>query len=166
MPSGANAEGGATFNRADSLLGTTPIPIPTSAGVNFSYLKAFCLAVTATSTTTINNRTVRISAGMPTGLGLHWKTVAQASWGASLDQTSATKSPADTTGSNNAATAPAGYTAVTTSGVQWDNTSQASSSTGIGSVPLLATLLAVDASFVGGGGSSSLGTLVLGYDEA
>ena len=166
LPAGANAETGITFNRADSQTGTTPVPIPVSAGVNFSFLKALALAVTATSTTTITNRTVRLSGAVATGLGIHWKTVVQASWGASLDQTSASKAPADTTGTNNAGTAPSGYTATTTSAVQFDNTSQATSSTGIGSCPLLAMLLAVDNTYAGGPGSAALGNLVLGYDEA
>ena len=166
LPAGANAETGITFNRADSQSGSTPVPIPVSAGVNFSYLKALALAVTATSTTTITNRTVRLSAGLATGLGMHWKTVTQANWGAQLDQTSATKAPTDTTGTNNAGTAPATYTATTTSAVQFDNTSQATSSTGIGSTLLLAMLLAVDATYGGGPGSASLGNIILGYDEA
>ena len=166
LPAGANAETGITFNRVDTQTGTTPVPIPVTAGVNFSYLKALALAVTATSTTTISNRTVRVSGSLSAGLGLHWKTVTQANWGASLDQTSASKAPADTTGANNAGTAPSGYTATTTSAVQFDNTSQATTATGIGTVPLLATLLAVDATYAGGPGSASLGNLVLAYDEA
>lgn len=169
LPAGANAETGITFNRIDTQTGTTPVPIPVSAGVNFSYLKALCLAVTATSTTTINNRTIRLSGSIASGLGIHWKTVTQANYGSQLDQTSATKAPTDTTGTNNAGTAPSGYTAATTSAVAWEassGTSQSTSSTGIGTVPLLATLLAVDATYAGGPGSASLGNIVLGYDEA
>jgi hypothetical protein len=142
------------------------VPIPTSAGVNFSYLKALNLAVTSTSTTTISNRTIRLSAGLSAGLGLHWKAVTQANYGSQIDQTSATKAPADTTGTNNAATAPSGYAATTTSAVQWDNTSQSTAATGIGTVSLVATLLAVDNSYGGGPGSAALGNIILGYDEA
>jgi hypothetical protein len=166
LPVGTNAETGITYNRVDTQVGTTPVPIPTSAGVNFSYLKALALAVTGTSTTTINNRTVRLSAGLSAGLGLHWKSVAQANWGTQLDQTGGTKAPADTVGTNNAGTAPASYTATTTTATQYDNTSQATSATGIGTQALLATLLAVDASYAGGPGSASLGNLIMGYDEA
>jgi len=165
LPAGANAETGITFNRADSQSGTTPVPIPVSAGVNFTYLKALALAVTATSNTKINNRTVRLSAGLASGLGMHWKTVTQANWGASLDQSTATKSPADTTGTNNANTAPGGYSVTTTSPIQFDNQDQQSSSTGIGPSVLLAMLLAVDATYAGGPGSASLGNIILGYDE-
>ena len=166
LPAGTNAESGITYNRVDNQTGTTPVPIPVSAGVNFSYLKALALAVTATSTTTINNRTARLSAGLATGLGLHYKAVGQANWGSQLDQTSATKAPTDTTGANNAGSPPTGYTLTTTSAVQYDNTSQTTTATGIGTQQLLATLLAVDATYVGGPGSASLGNLIMGYDEA
>jgi hypothetical protein len=166
LPAGANAETGVTFNRVDTQTGTTPVPIPTSAGVNFSYLKVLQLAVTGTSTTTITNRTARISGALATGLGMHWKTDTQANWGTTFNQQSGTKAPADTTGTNNAATAPSGYTAITTSAVQYDNTSQATSSTGIGSALLLGILMAVDATYTGGPGSASLGNVILGYDEA
>jgi len=166
LPAGANAETGITFNRVDTQSGSTPVPIPVSAGVNFAYLKALALAVTATSTTTISNRTVRLSAGLASGLGMHWKPVAQGNWGASLDQSTATKAPADTTGTNNASTAPGGYSVTTTSPVQFDNTAQSTSATGIGTVQLLAMLLAVDATYAGGPGSASLGNIILGYDEA
>src|SRR5579871_5757785 len=90
LPVGANAESGMVFNTEDTQSGTTPITIPSSAGVNFSYLKVVQLAVTSTSTTTINNRAVRLSATMPTGLGLHWKTDTQANWGTSFNQQSGT----------------------------------------------------------------------------
>jgi hypothetical protein len=166
LPAGANAETGVVWNRVDTQTGTTPIPIPTSAGVNFSYLKVLQLAVTVTSTTTISDRTVRMSASLATGLGWHWKTDTQANWGATFNQQSGTKAPADTSGTNNASTAPAGYTAITTSAVQYDNTSQSTSSTGIGTALLLGVLLAVDATYGGGPGTATLPNLVLGWDEA
>ena len=165
MPAGANAETGITFNRADSQSGSTPVPIPVSAGVNFAYLKALALAVMATSTTIVYNRTVRLSAGLAGGLGMHWKVVAQSNWGAQLDQSTATKSPADTTGTNNANGAPSGYSVTTTSPVGFDNQDQSSGSTGIGATLLLAMLLAVDATYAGGPGSASLGNIIIGYDE-
>lgn len=166
LPAGVNAETGITFNRIDTQNGTTPIPIPTSAGVNFSYLKALCLAVTGTSTTTITNRTVRMSATVASGLGMHWKSVTQPNWASQLDQTTASKAPADASGTNNAASAPSGYTAATTAAAQWDNTSQSTASTGISTVSLLAMLLAVDATYAGGPGSAALGNIIVGYDEA
>lgn len=166
LPPGANAETGITFNREDTQNGTTPVPIPTSAGVNFSWLKALQIAVTGTSTTTISNRTVRASGTFPTGIGVHWKTDTQGNWGTTFNQTGGSKASGDTTGTNNAGSAPAGYTAVTTSAVQYDNTSQSTGSTGIGSALLLGLELAVDATYGGGAGTASLGSLVIGYDEA
>lgn len=166
LPAGANAETGVTWNRVDTQTGTTPVPIPTATGTNYSYLKVLQLAVTATSTTTITNRTVRISASFATGVGMHWKTDTQANWGTTFNQQSATKATADQTSSNSAGTAPTGYTAITTSAVQYDNTSQATSSTGIGTTLLLGIELAVDSTYAGGPGSASLGNIILGYDEA
>jgi len=124
------------------------------------------LAVTGTSTTNISNRTVRASTTLPTGLGWHWKTDTQANWGTSFNQTGGSKAPADTVGTNNAGTAPAGYTAVTTSAVQYDNTNQSTASTGIDGALLLALVLAVDATYSGGTGTATLPNIILGYDEA
>lgn len=103
---------------------------------------------------------------MATGLGSHWKTDTQANWGTSFNQTGGSKAPTDTTGTNNAGTAPAGFTAITTSAVQYDNTSQSTASTGIGTALLLALLLAVDATYAGGPGTTALPNIILGYDEA
>ena len=166
LPAGANAETGIVFNREDTETGTTPIPVPVPPGVNYSWLKALALAVTTTSTTTISNRTVRTSTALPTGVGLHWKTDTQANWGTTFNQTGGSKAPADTSGANTATTAPAGYTAVTTTPVQYDNTSQSSASTGIDSEMLLGLVIATDATNSLGPGTDSLGNLILGYDEA
>lgn len=97
---------------------------------------------------------------------MHWKTDTQGNWGTTFNQTGGSKASGDTTGTNNAGSAPAGYTAVTTSAVQYDNTSQSTGSTGIGSALLLGLELAVDATYGGGAGTASLGSLVIGYDEA
>jgi hypothetical protein len=165
LPAGANAETGMIFNEVDSQVGVTPVLIPSVAGVNFSFLKAVELAVTVTSSTTVNNRSVRVSTAFPAGMCVHWKTVTQANWSTSLDQTGGSKAPANTLGANNASSAPSGYTAVTTSAVQYDNTSQATSATGIASLPLLALVLAVDATYGGGPGTTALGSIILGFDE-
>jgi len=170
IPAGVTAETGIVFNRVDTQTGTTPLPIPTATGVNFSYIKALALEVTTTGTTSINNRTTRMSGSLATGLGMHWKIVTQANWAtaptAGINQQSATQALADTTGANNAASAQTGYTVMTTSAVQFDNTSQATTSTGIASLPLLVIMVAVDATYAGGPGSASLGNIILGYDEA
>ncbi|HEY1292918.1 MAG TPA: hypothetical protein VGJ60_07565 [Chloroflexota bacterium] len=166
LPAGVNAETGVTWNKVDTQTGTTPIPIPTSTGTNYSYLKALQLAVTATSTTTISNRTVRISSAFAAGLGMHWKTDTQANWPTTFNQQTTSKATADQTTSNSGPTAPSGYTAITPTAVQYDNTSQSTASTGIGTTLLLGIELAVDSTYAGGPGSASLGNIVLGYDEA
>lgn len=157
-----------TWNREDTQTGLTPIPIPVTAGVNFSYLKVLQLAITVASgnTTTLLNRTVRISTTMATGLGFHWKTDTQANWGTVFNQQSVTRAPSDTVGANTAGTAPATYTAITTTSVQYDNTNQNPTIVGIDSVPLLAVLLAVDATYGGGPGTATLPNIILGYDES
>lgn len=109
---------------------------------------------------------MRGTAPLATGLGWYWKTDTQANWAATFNQQSASKGAADTSGSNNATAAPAGYTAITTSPVQYDNTSQITTSTGIGTALLLGVDLGVDGTYAGGAGTASLGSLVLGYDEA
>lgn len=166
LPAGVTAETGVSWNRVDTQTGTTPVPIPVSAGDNYSYLKVLQLEVTGTSTTTINNRTVKISSGLATGLGMHWKTDTQANWAATFNQQTASKATADSSGANTASSAPAGYTAVTTSAVQYDNTSQVTTSTGIGTALLLGIELAVDATYADGPGSASLGNVIVGWDEA
>lgn len=167
LPAGVNAETGVTWNREDTQTGNTPIPIPSSAGVNFSYLKVLQLAVTvaATTTTLINNRTVRSSAGLATGLAFHWKTDTQANWNATFNQQSANKAPADTVGSNNSGSTPSGYTTMTTSPVQYDNTSQNPTVLGIGTLLLMGITLAVDGLYGGGPGTAVLGNVILSYDE-
>lgn len=166
LPAGVNAETGVTWNREDTQTGVTPIPIPVAAGTNYSYLKVLQLAVTGTFTTTISNRTVRMSTTLVAGLGWHWKTGTQASWSTNFNQQSASKASADTLGSNNAPTAPSGYTALTTVSVQYDNTSQSTGSTGIGTALLLGVELAVDSTYPSGAGTATLPSLIMAYDEA
>jgi hypothetical protein len=57
----ANAEGGVTWNLADSITSTTPIAIPTAPGTNFSWIKNLVEAVTVAGTTNITNRTIKRS---------------------------------------------------------------------------------------------------------
>lgn len=166
LPAGVNAETGITWNREDTQTGATPIPIPVSAATNYSYLKVVQLAVTVVGTTTIVNRTVRLSPALATGLGFHWKTDTQANWAATFNQQSTSRASADNPGNNAAAIAPAGYTAITTTAVQYDNTSQSTASTGIDSTLLLGIELAVDATYGGGPGTQFLSNIILGYDES
>lgn len=158
-PSYANVETGCTFNLADSATSTTPIAIPTTTGTNFSWIKNFVIAVTVAGTTTLSNRTVKMSGSLTTGLGLFWKAVAVASYA----QAASGNRPASS-GSNGAT--PAGYTAMTTTATQYDGSSVSSGSTGPNG-GLCVCVMSVDNTYVGGAGSAiSLGNIVLSYDEA
>lgn len=155
----ANAEGGAVFNLADSLTdNTTPISIPTATGTVFSWIKNFVLYVTGTGTTSINNRTIKMGSSPSTGLALFFKDVAVASYA----QAASGNRPSSS-GSNGAT--PAGYTAMTTSAQQWDNTTVATSSTGANG-DLVVCVLAVDNLYTGGPGNAiALPNIVASYDE-
>ena|SRR5581483_579259 len=155
----ANAEGGIVFNLADSATATTPISIPTATGTNFSWIKNLALAVTGTGTTNMTNRTVKMSGSTSTGLALWWKDVAQASYA----QAASGNRPASS-GSNGAT--PAGYTSMTTSAQQWDNTSHATSGTGPNG-DICVVVMGCDFSYVGGAGSAvALPSIILSYDES
>lgn len=156
----ANAEGGIVFNLADSATDTTtPIAIPTSTGTNFSWIKNLVLDVTATGTTAITNRTIKMSTSPATGLALFYQAVAVASYAQAASGNRPTAS-----GSNGAT--PASYTAMTTSAVTYDAASVATSSTGPNG-KMAVCVLGVDNTFVGGPGSATaLPSIVLGYDEA
>jgi hypothetical protein len=155
----ANVETGCTFNLADSATSTTPIAIPTSTGTNFSWIKNLVIAVTVTGTTTLSNRTVKMSGSPSTGLAMFWKAVAVASYAQAASGNRPTAS-----GSNGAT--PAGYTAMTTSAVQYDGSSVASSSSGPNG-SMAVCVIGVDNTYVGGAGSAiSLPSIILSYDEA
>lgn len=155
----ANAEGGVTFNLADSITSTTPVSVPTSTGTNFSWIKNLVLAVTGTGTTNITNRTIAMGSSPTTGLKLHFKDVAVASY-----VQSASGNRPSASGSNGAT--PAGYTVMTTSAQQYDNTSVATSGTGANG-DLAVCVLGVGNDYVGGAGSAiALPNILLAYDEA
>lgn len=158
-PTYSNAEGGAVFNLADSLTdNTTPISIPTSTGTVYSWIKSFVLYVTATGTTSINNRTIKMGSSATTGLFLFFKDVAVASYA----QAASGNRPSPS-GSNGAT--PSGYTAMTTSAQQWDNTTVATSGTGANG-DLVVCTMGVDNTYAGGPGNAiSLPNIVLSYDE-
>jgi hypothetical protein len=155
----ANAEGGLTWNLADSITSTTPIAIPTATGTNFSWIKNLVIAVTVTGTTAITNRTIKMGSSPSTGLALFWKDVAVASYAQAASGNRPTAS-----GSNGAT--PAGYTAMTTSPVQFDNTSHVTSASGPNG-DMAVCVLGVDNTYVGGAGSAiATPSVVLSYDEA
>lgn len=156
----ANAETGFTFNLSDLQTDvTTPIAIPTTTGTVFSWIKNLVLSVTVAGTTAITNRTIKQSGSPSTGLALFWKDVAVASYAQAASGNRPTAS-----GSNGAT--PAGYTAMTGSAVQYDNTSHATSGTGPNG-DMAVVVLAVDNGYVGGPGSAiALPNILLSYDEA
>lgn len=155
----ASAEGGITFNLADSATSTTPIAIPTSTGTNFSWIKNLVLSVTGTGTTTMSNRNIYMASSPSTGLALFWKAVAVGSYA----QAASGNRPASS-GSNGAT--PAGYTAFTTSPVQYDSSSVSTGSTGPNG-SMAVCVIGVDNTYVGGAGSAiSLPSIKLQYDEA
>lgn|SRR5579885_1185729 len=155
----ANAEGGVKFNLADSITSTTPIQIPTSTGTNFSWIKNLVLAVTGTGTTTISNRNIYMSGATATGLQLFWKDVAVASY-----VQAASGNRPSSSGSNGAT--PAGYTLMTTSPAQYDNTSVATSGSGPNG-DMAVVVLGVSGNFAGGPGSATaLPNIIIQYDEA
>lgn len=156
-PAGANAEGGTKFNREDTLAGTTtPVPIPTATGTNYSWIKLLALEVTGTAATSITNRKVALASSPTTGLAVHFKannTYAQPASG---------NKPADS-GSNGAV--PSTYTQVTTSAQSYDNASASANSTGRNG-QFCQLVFGVDYTYTGGGGQASLPNLLFTYDEA
>lgn len=156
----ANAETGIVFDLADSQTDTTtPIPVPTSAGTVFSYIKNLVLAVTVGGTTNISNRNIYQSGTPSTGLALFWQAVAVASYA----QASSGNRPASS-GSNGAT--PTSYTAMTNSAAVYDSASVASSGTGPNG-KMAVVVLGVDHTYVGGAGTAiALPNILLQYDEA
>lgn len=154
----ANAETGIKFNRSDLQTDTTPIPIPTSTGTNFSWIKNLVLYVTGTGSTTINNRKISQSGSISTGLALYWKDVAVASY----VQAASGNMPSPS-GSNGAT--PSGYTLMSATPAQYDNTSVSTGSTGPNG-DMCVTVLGIDNSFSGGpGNATSLPSIIITYDE-
>jgi hypothetical protein len=157
-PTWANAETGVSFSLDDSATGTTPVQIPTATGTNYSWIRNLALRVTVAGTTSINNRRISMATSPATGLTLHWKQVAVASYAqaASGNRPSAS-------GSNDAT--PSGYTAMTTTPAVYDNTTVVTSSTGANG-DMAVCVCGVSFLFVGGPGSATaLPNLTMTYDE-
>jgi hypothetical protein len=155
----ANAEGGIKFNREDTATGTTPVPIPTATGENYSWIKNLVLYVTTLGTTSISNRRISMSTTAATGLFLYWKAVTVASYA----QAASGNMPAGV-GTNG--TTPATYTLMTTTPAVYDAASVSSGSTGTNG-GMAVCVMGVDFTFAGGPGSATaLPSLVLTYDEA
>lgn len=164
-PAGVTAETGVTLNRSDTESGTTPIPIPTVTGSNYSWVQQLALEVTgaASPSTTLSNATIKLSGALATGLALFF--AGNATY---LNQTGGTQAPADV-GTENAGapTTPASYTAVTTTAQQWDAMGTASNGGSTGRKSMFVRhVLGVASGYAGSPGSTSLGNSVLSYDEA
>lgn len=154
---GASAEGGIKFNRANSLAGTTPIPIPTATGTAFSWPKYLGLEVTSDGSTTLSNRGVKMAAGIATGLGMFWQ---------AFTSYTTPAAPADTDSGSNGAT-PSGYTAMTTSNATYDATGVASTTGTAVNGKYCAVALGVSNTYAGGASSAAaVPTLTFQYDEA
>jgi hypothetical protein len=151
------AEGGITHGRDASITSTAVIPIPTSTGTHFSYPKWLFLDVTATggSSTTISNRTVAIATATSTGVHHWFKYVAQGSY-----VQPAGNLAADAGG--NGAT-PATYTECTTSPGAYD-ASGITNNTGANGGYCVSGI-GIDNLYAGGGGTASLPSLSIAYDE-
>ncbi|MGZ6375357.1 MAG: hypothetical protein ACXWPI_11640, partial [Ktedonobacterales bacterium] len=131
----------------------------TATGTNYSWIKSLVLAVTTGGTTNMSNRRVSLSATPTTGLNLHFKGVAVASY----VQSASGNMPA-ASGSNGAV--PATYTQATSSLQVYDATSTSTASTGPNG-QMCVMVMGVDNTYVGGAGSAvSLPNIVLTYDEA
>jgi len=154
---GGTAETGIKFNRANSLAGTTPIPIPTATGTAFSWPKFTGLEVTSDGSTTISNRGIKMAAGIATGLELFWKaTASYVTPAASADSDS---------GSNGAD--PSGYTVMTTSNATYDASSVASTTGTAVNGQYCVLALGVSNNYAGGASSAAaVPTLTYQYDEA
>lgn len=161
-PAGSSIETGFTFNREDSKTGTTPIPIPTATGTNYSWRKNIALSVTSAGPTAISNRRVYLSGAPATGLSLFYKAAS------TYTQASSGDKPADSTASNNAT--PSGYSvlnATTLGGAHvWDAQSLSAGSAARNG-DFLVLLLGVGFNFAGGAGAATaLPTFNFAYDEA
>jgi hypothetical protein len=164
-PAGVTAETGVTLNRSDAQTGTTPLPIPTVTGSNYTWVQQLALEVTsaASPNTTLSNATFKISATLATGLLVFF-----AGNATFLNQTGGTAGPADVgTENGSAPTTPASYTVSTTTAQQWDamGTTNNGGSTGRKST-FLRLVLGVASGYAGSPGSTSLGNGILSYDEA
>jgi hypothetical protein len=156
LPAGANAETGIVWSREDTQTGTTAVPVPVLTATNYSWWKNLALVVTVTGTTHITNRRLVLAATPTTGLTMSYRAASY------VQPTVANQIAAGVT--NGAV--PAGFTALSTSSSQYDNTSVSTGSTGVNG-SMLQLVLGADASYAGGYGTSiGLSLLALLYDES
>lgn len=159
-PAGVTAETGGTLSRSDALApasGTAPVPVPTSAGTNYSWIQLHALEVTATDATSISNRTVKLGSALPTGAFVYFKQQA------TYAQPASGNKPADNASTN--AAVPAGYTLLTTSAQTYDAGTDSAGTLGR-SGDFCELVGGVDNNYAGGAGQVTLPNVVYTYDEA
>src|SRR5690606_10072907 len=106
------------------LTGTTPIPIPTSAGTNYSWRKVVGLEITTPDAgTSISNKRIRLGSAPATGVVLAFNAVA------TYTQATSGNKPTDNNTTNEAI--PAGYTQLTTTNQVYDADSDSAASAGL-----------------------------------
>jgi hypothetical protein len=155
------------FGRDDTVISTTPVPVPTATGTNFSWRKYLGLyVVSGGGSTSLLNRGVKMSGALPTGIQMWQSAVTTYVQATTTQGTAAGNRPTDS--GSNAAT-PANQTDVTwvlmtTSNVTYDASTVAATNTTING-KYLALVLGVDFTCASGGGSTSLNNVILQYDE-
>ncbi len=167
-PTWANAEGGIKYNRADNATSTTPIPVPTATGTNFSWRRYVALAVTTIdAATSLSNRRIRATASPATGLGQWYRTYAVASYVQASSGTMPAAGGANgATPAVNGSPASPSYSAAPTSDTVYDSASVSAGSTGPNG-NLIETVLGVDNLYTSGANSNlDVPDFVLTYDEA
>lgn len=158
-PAGDSVESGFTLSRSDAKApgsGTSPVPVPSSAGTNYSWIQLWALEVTGTDSTSISNRTIRLASSLATGLYLWFKQQT------TYQQPASGNKPTD---SGSDAATPAGYTLLTTSPQTYDSGSDSAGSTGR-SGDFAEVVGGVDSSYTGGAGQGSYPDVIIGYDES
>lgn len=156
-----NGEAGFTYSREDSLSGTTPVPIPTATGTNYSWLKWLALAVVSSGTTSMSNRRIQLSSAETSGLGVFFASTGTPTY------VSASSGNMLASAATNGPTTPGGWSrASPSSAIAYDAVSTPTSATGRNG-QFLPTSVGVDSSYAGGAGSAvPLPDIRLIYDEA
>jgi hypothetical protein len=157
-PTLANGEAGFCFSREDTVSGTTPVPVPSTTGTNYSWLKWILLNVTVAGTTSITNRRVQLSTTETAGLAIFFRgtaTYAQATSG-NMPPASALNGPA----------IPTTFARANSTQQVYDAASVATSGTGRNG-QYCELVAAVDSTFAGADGTAiPMPDIRLVYDES
>jgi hypothetical protein len=156
------------FGRDDSVTSTSPLPIPTTTGTHFSYLKYLGLyTVSSGGATSISNRKVSLASALATGLAVWWYATAAYVQNAGATGTTVGDYPADS-GSSGATPASPGaftYAALTTTPAAYDSSTVLTANTALNG-KYVVFVLAVADTYAGGGGPATLPNVIYTYDEA